>query len=87
MVGHPSAGTRWVIVADRGANIYEHLQQCHMQGLGSVVRAAQDRAPVVGSAKTPAGHLFELARAQPSAGTFILALRGRPRQPACEVYR
>ena len=84
-VGHPPAGTRWVVVADRGADIYEHLQQCHAQGLGFVVRAAQDRALVAGPAKTPAGRLFELARAQPSAGTFSLALRGRPRQPAREV--
>jgi len=84
-VGHPPAGTRWVVVADRGADIYEHLQQCHAQGLGFVVRAAQDRALVAGPAKTPAGRLFELARAQPSAGTFTLPLRGRPRQPAREV--
>ncbi len=84
-VGHPPAGTRWVVVADRGADIYEHLQQCHAQGLGFVVRAAQDRALVAGPAKTPAGRLFELARAQPSAGSFPLALRGRPRQAAREV--
>lgn len=84
-VGRPLAGTRWVVVADRGADIYEHLQQCQAQGVGFVVRAAQDRALVVGPAKTPAGRLFELARAQPSAGTFPLALRGRPRQPAREV--
>ena len=81
-VGHPPAGTRWVVVADRGADIYEHLQQCHAQGLGFVVRAAQDRALVAGPAKMPAGRLFDLARAQPSAGRFTLALRGRPRQPA-----
>ena len=84
-VGQPPTGTRWVVVADRGADIYEHLQQCHAQGLGFVVRAAQDRALVAGPAKTPAGRLFELARVQPSAGTFCLALRGRPHQPAREV--
>ena len=84
-VGCPPAGTRWVVVADRGADIYEHLQQCQAQGLGFVVRAAQNRALVAGTAKTPAGRLFELARAQPSAGTFSLALRGRPRQPARAV--
>ena len=31
------------------------------------------------------GRLFELAWAQPSASTFPLTLRGRPRQPAREV--
>ena len=84
-VVRPPAGTRWVVVADRGADIYDHLQQCQAQGLGFVVRAAQDRALVAGPAKEPAGRLFEVARAQPSAGTFTLALRGRPRQPARTV--
>lgn len=84
-VGRPPAGTRWVVVADRGADIYEHLQQCQAQGLGFVVRAAQNRALVAGTDKMPAGRLFELARAQPGAGTFPLWLRGRPRQPARDV--
>ncbi|MGI4874250.1 MAG: IS4 family transposase [Janthinobacterium lividum] len=83
-VGRPPAGTRWV-VADRGADIYEHLQQCQAQGLGFVVRAAQDRALVYGPDKTPAGRLFEVARAQAAAGQFTLSLRGRPGQPAREV--
>ena len=26
--GRPPAGSRWVVVADRGADIYEHLLQC-----------------------------------------------------------
>ncbi len=84
-VGCPPAGTRWVVVADRGADIYEHLQQCQAQGLGFVVRAAQNRALVAGADKTAAGRLFEQTRAQLSAGTFSLALRGRPRQPARAV--
>jgi hypothetical protein len=84
-VGTPPAGARWVVVADRGADIYEHLQQCQAQGLGFVVRAAQDRALVRGAEKTPAGRLFAVARVQPSAGTFALALRGRPGQPAREL--
>jgi hypothetical protein len=85
-VGCPPAGTRWVVVADRWApDIYEHLQQCQAKGLGFVVRAAQNRALVARADKTAAGRLFEQARAQPSAGTFALALRGRPRQPARAV--
>ncbi|NVO33512.1 IS4 family transposase, partial [Hymenobacter lapidiphilus] len=84
-VGRPPAGTRWVVVADRGADIYEHLQQCRAQGLGFVVRAAQDRALVAGPDKRPAGRLFAVARAQPGAGSVPLSLRGRPRQPARDV--
>lgn len=84
-VGRPPAATRWVVVADRGADIYEHLQQCQAQGLGFVVRAAQNRALLAGADKSPTGRLFAVARAQPSAGTFALTLRRRPRQPAREV--
>jgi len=84
-VGSPPAGTRWVVVADRGADRYEHWQQCRAQGLGFVGRAAQNRALVAGTDKTPAGRLFDLARTQARAGTFLLARRGRPRQPAREV--
>ena len=84
-VGSPPPGTRWVVVADRGADIYEHLRQCQAQGLGFVVRAAQDRALVAGPDKAPAGRLFDVARAQLSQGPLALALRGRPRQPARDV--
>ncbi len=84
-VGSPPPGSRWVVVADRGADIYEHLHQCQAQGLGFVVRAAQDRALVAGAEKTAAGRLFAVARAQPAAGHFALALRGRPGQAAREV--
>ncbi|MGI4870505.1 MAG: IS4 family transposase [Janthinobacterium lividum] len=84
-VGRPPAAARWVVVADRGADIYEHLQQCQAQSLGFVVRAAQDRALVAGAEKTPAGRLFDVARAQPAAGQFTLSLRGRPGQAAREV--
>jgi hypothetical protein len=68
-------------VADPGADEYEHLQQCHQQGCGFVVRAAQDRALVNGPERQPAGHLFALARWLGSAGHFSLQLRSRPGQP------
>ena len=83
-VGVPPADARWVVVADRGADIYEHLLQCRAQGLGFVVRAAQDRA-LVAADRAPAGHLFADLRAQPRAGQFELALRGRPGQAARQV--
>ena len=64
-VGCPPAGTRWVVVADRGADLHEFLQQCHTQDLGLAVRAAQDRALAAGPTKRRTGRFFELARAQP----------------------
>ncbi|RZK94136.1 MAG: IS4 family transposase, partial [Hymenobacter sp.] len=82
-VGSPPAAGRWVVVADRGADIYEHLRQCRQQGLGFVVRAAQDRGLVAPPAATPT--LFAVARAQPSAGQMELTLRARPGQAARQV--
>ena len=84
-VGTPPPAARWVVVADRGADIYDHLLLCRQQGLGFVVRAAQDRALVDVASQAPAGRLFALVRAQPAHGHFCLALRGRPGQPARDV--
>ena len=76
---------RWVVVADRGADVYEHLQQCHQQGLGFVVRAAQDRVLVKAATDQSTERLFATARAVASSGEFVLSLRGRPQQPARDV--
>ena len=70
-----------MVVADRGADIYEHLRQCRQQGLGFVVRAAQDGGLVM-AAGAPATTLFAVARVQPGAGQIELPLRARPGQAA-----
>lgn len=59
---NPPASARWVVVADRGADIHTHLQQCQQRGLGFVVRAAQDRALVDTNTGAPAGRLMAQAR-------------------------
>jgi hypothetical protein len=79
-VGSAPPGSRWVVVADRGADIYEHLLACQQRGLGFVVRACQDRG-LVGTSQT----LFALARALASAGQFSLPIRTRPDRPARQV--
>lgn len=76
-VGSPPPDSQWVVVADRGADIYEHLLACQQRGLGYVVRACQDRG-LVGTTQT----VFTLARALPSAGQFSLAIRTRPDRAA-----
>ena len=38
-VSRPPTGTRWVVVANCGADIYEHLQQRHAQDLSFMMRA------------------------------------------------
>jgi hypothetical protein len=77
----PRGQVRWIRVCDRGADIYECLDSCQVEGHGFIVRAAQDRALVDADGK-PAGHLFATARRQPSLGEFKLELRGRDGQTA-----
>jgi hypothetical protein len=45
-VGSPPPDSHWIVVADRGADIYDHLLACQQRGLGFVVRACQDRGLV-----------------------------------------
>lgn len=84
-LGRPPASARWVVVADRGGDIFEHLQHCQRQGLGFVVRAAQNRALVEPSTGGAGGRLFALARQQPSAGQLTLLVPARPGAPARRV--
>lgn len=79
-VGIPPAASRWVVVADRGADIYEHLLTCQQRGLGFVVRACQNRG-LLGTSQP----LFAAARSQVGAGQFVLPLRTRSARPARPV--
>jgi len=47
-IGRPPAGTLVVSVADRGADVFEHLESIRETGWDAVVRAAQDRRLVYG---------------------------------------
>ena len=47
-IGRPPVGTLFVSVADRGADIFEHLESVRETGWDAVVRAAQDRRLVTG---------------------------------------
>src|SRR5512143_1210837 len=81
-LGPRPAAVRWVRVGDAGADIYEHLVTCAVQGHGYVIRSAQDRALAGPDGRCHAGRLYATARAQPALGQFNLALRARPGQPA-----
>jgi hypothetical protein len=74
-LGRAPEGVRWVRICDRGADIYEFLEDAQAAGHGYVVRAAQDRALAGG------GRLFELLRAQPARAELELELRARPQHP------
>ena len=75
-LGSPPGGVRWVRICDRGADLYEFLEECHEAGHGYVVRAAQDRALATG------GRLFERLREAPACASLELELRARPQHPA-----
>lgn len=75
-LGPAPAGVNWIRVCDRGADIYEFLQDCISLGHGFVVRAAQDRK-LVGK-----GHLFDHARQTIALGQFCLERRTRFKHPA-----
>jgi len=68
--------TRWVRVADRGADIYEFLESTPRAGWGFVVRAAHDRR-LVGEEGEAAGKLFDVARSARVLGGMKLELRAR----------
>lgn len=80
-LGPAPAGTRWVRVADRGADIYEFLSGCQKAGHGFVVRAAQERA-LEGTRLS----LFAQARKAKALGQFTLHLRARPGRRARDAH-
>jgi len=70
----------WVKVADRGADIFDHLNECQQQRLHFVIRANSDRVLI--STTGEASKLFAAARASSGLGELKLELRGRPGKPA-----
>jgi Transposase DNA-binding/Transposase Tn5 dimerisation domain len=81
-IGPAPEAARWVRVGDAAADIYEHLQACLALGQGFVIRAGQDRAVVGPDGCTPAGRLYETARAAISRGEFTVEVSARKGQPA-----
>lgn len=66
----------WVRICDRGADVYEFLEECSAAGHGYVVRAAQDRTLSEG------GRLFARLRQESAVAEVELPLRTRPQQAA-----
>lgn len=70
-IGRPPTGTLFVSVADRGADVFEHLERVRETGWDAVVRAAQDRPLVTGG-----GALTALRAARAMGATTIPTRRG-----------
>ncbi len=79
-------GVQWVYVADRGADILDHIVTLNKHGAGFVIRAKHDRRIHVNEGEArPTGKLFEELRQEPSQGTIDLELRARPGKSARNV--
>ena len=74
-------GIQWIYVADRGADIIDHLMAMNDAGARFVVRAKHDRRVHFGG-ELAEGKLFSAVRERPALATTTLALRARPGRPA-----
>jgi hypothetical protein len=70
-IGRPPAGSRFVSVADRGADVFEHLEGVRDTGWDAVVRAAQDRRLATGG-----GSLTTLRTAGAMGAATVLTRQG-----------
>ena len=70
-IGPPPAGSLFVSVGDRGADVFEHLESVRDTGWDAVVRAAQDRRLVVGG-----GSLTALRAARAMGAATVLTRQG-----------
>ena len=70
-IGRPPAGTTFVSVGDRGADIFAHLESVREAGWDAVVRAARERRLVQGG-----GSLTALRAARPMGASTIRTKTG-----------
>jgi hypothetical protein len=77
-IGRPPVGSRFVSVADRGADVFEHLESVRDSGWDAVVRAAQDRRLVTGG-----GSLTALRTARAMGASTVLTRQGE----VCVAWR
>lgn len=70
-IGRPPEGSLFVSVADRGADVFEHLESVRDTGWDAVVRAAQDRRLVAGG-----GSLTALRAARATGAATVLTQQG-----------
>ena len=79
-IGTPPAGTTWVHVGDRGADVFTFFQACRATGSDLLVRVTQDRCAM--GADGTATHILQAARALPAVAHRSHALAARRRVPA-----
>jgi hypothetical protein len=77
-VGAAPKGCRWIDVADRESDIYEHMLECSNANHGFVIRANQNRSLL----DPDCSHVFEAAAAAPILGSYTIDLHPRPGRAA-----
>jgi hypothetical protein len=83
LAGIPPRGSRWILVADREADIYEVLRDCQKQGVDFVIRSCQNRRLAAG-----AGHLqTAVAQATVLGQTTVEVRGGKARRTALVEVR
>ena len=70
-IGRPPAGSLFVSVGDRGADVFEHLESVRDTGWDAVIRAAQDRRLAAGG-----GSLTALRAARAMGAATVLTRQG-----------
>jgi hypothetical protein len=70
-IGRPPAGSIFVSVGDRGADVFEHLESVRDTGWDAVIRAAQDRRLAAGG-----GSLTALRAARAMGAATVLTRQG-----------
>jgi hypothetical protein len=81
--GRPGEASRWVHVADRGADCYGFFTACAATGQDVLVRVTQNRRML--DAAGEADHLVDHLRACPIQATHPLRVAARAKQPARET--
>lgn len=88
-LGPPVGPTRFVVVADQGADSFDNFAACRAGGFGFVLRVYQDRALEPTSDPTDAPHLMARIAQQPVWTHKEVEVRARPdrtaRRARCEV--
>lgn len=88
-LGPSTAETRYVVVADQGADIFDNFATCRACGFGFVLRVYQDRALVATSSPDDASHLMARLAQQPVKTHKDVEIHARHNRTArvarCEV--
>ena len=80
--GTPPEGSTWVDIGDRGADIYEAMEEARACGHHFLFRACQNRVVLVGEEGDEEAYLMDHARGLAACGDDVVEIPGRGGRPA-----